>query len=121
MTNRHELIRQSNQLRREENELKREEASLTQQARGSSTQRAALQRNHELRNKNKRQLRDVTHEIRKLEQLAAAEVAATAATAAGEAPPIGDAPPAGETPAPSAPLDFPAALPPLEPPPARDA
>ena len=119
MTNRHELIRQSNQLRREENELKREEASLTLQARGSSSQRAALQRNHELRNKNKRQLRDVTHEIRKLEQVAAAELAAAGSAAATLA--TGETATAGEALAPSAPLDFPAALPPLEPPTTRDA
>lgn len=101
MTNRNELIRQSNQLRREENDLKREEQSLTQRARGGPSQRAALMRNQELRNKNKRQLRDVVNKLHDLEKLAA------------NAPPV-----ASELPAPSAPLDFPAALPPLEPPPA---
>lgn len=116
MTNRHDLIRQSNQLRREENDLKREEASLTQQARGSTSQRAALQRNHELRNKNKRQLRDVTHEIRKLEQAAAAELAA-AGSAAAPLPPAGETSSTEQAPASDASLDFPPALPPLAPPP----
>lgn len=107
MTNRNELIRQSNQLRREENELKREELSLTQLARGSPSQRAALMRNQELRNKNKRQLRDVTNKLHDLEKLAANEPAGTSAT-----------PDEGAGPNASAAPDFPPALPPLAPPPA---